>query len=587
MAISRTGVCPQFLEYVTKQALIPRSSALTPQFLQLTQYNFRWIDIPAYQRGLVWDGETFEDLLNSKSAFLGNAILGAFPLPNPRGSYAKVPTSATDYEILIDGLQRFSIGTALLNILHTLVLADHPLKTAEAPHFAALRAQTMGWALIYQHNDHELQNHHRKAVRESYVEFRQTLANWIESEFNQGRASELADKVQYLFLLRQIAPDTYHGFKSEYDVTSTFIGLNTIRVQLNIVDWLRSIIVDRGSASGWNAPALAAIDNRFTEVFTRGTAPEPGLMPFAAIILDSLTDSDPQHAVPVFPSWNAGLSEQEVNRFLDFVEKLRTFNNNAFFREIRLCGKIPFAGCLAYYYRLFLASGNSPSFLTGGITEDSELHAYLRANYRVLIAGRIGRTRPFSEQLLHDPVTLFQIADAISTFATGNDLSKSVDHAWLTATLKTTDQGRAPRVFNACLLPLAATPGAIFEPHTYGRKGNVYQVDHMIPESFIDANPNEPGEPEARSLRNFAPVRRSANVAQSNLTCAGKLAAGGTYANECVNDPNVHPYVAWLVANQAHHGAFLDQMERLQPLSAPPIAEDRIDWLVNRLVQRL
>ncbi len=587
MTIARTGGCPQFLEYVTKQALIPRSATPTPQFVQLTQYNFRWIDIPAYQRGLVWDEETFEELLNSKSAFLGNAILGSFVLPNPRGVFSQVPPTVTDYEILIDGLQRFAIGTALLNILHTLVLADHPLKAAEAPHFAALRAQTMAWAAIYEHNDCELRNHHRKAVRQSYVEFRQTLANWIESEFNQGHASELADKVQHLFLMRQIAPDTYHGFKSVFDVSSTFIGLNTIRVQLNIVDWLRSIIVDRGSVAGWSSSALASLDNRFTDVFTRSTAPEPELMPFAAIILDSLNDSDPMRAQAVFPSWTAGLAEPEVNQFLDFVEKLKASTDNAYYREIRQCGKIPFAGCLAYYYRLFLASGNWPSFLNGGTNEDSELHAYLRANYRILIAGRIGRTRPFSERLLHNSVTLLQIADEISINATGKALSSMVDQAWLAASLKTTDQSRAARVFNACLLPQATTPGGVFDPHTYGRKGNVYQVDHMIPESFIDTNPNEPGEPEARTLRNFVPVRRSANVAQSNLTCAGKLATGGPYSNEVMNDPRVHPYVQWLVNNQAKHGAFLDRMELLQPLANPPIAEDRINWLVGCLLQRL
>ncbi len=588
MTISRTGACPQFLEYVTKQALIPRSTTPTPQFVQLTQYNFQWIDIPAYQRGLVWDEETFEELLNSKSAFLGNAILGSFPLPNPRNSdFSQIPSAVTDYAILIDGLQRFAIGTALLNILHTHVLADHPLKAGEVSHFAALRAQTMAWATIYEHNDSELQHHHRTAVRVSYVEFRQTLANWVGNEFDQGRASELAKKVQHLFLIRQIAPDTYHGFKSVFDVTSTFIGLNTIRVQLNNVDWLRSIIVDRGSASNWSASTLADIDNRFTDVFTRGTTPEPELLPFAAIILDSLNNSDPTRAEAVFPSWTAGLAAPEVNRFLDFVEKLKMQTDNAYFRELRQCGKLPFAGCLAYYYRLFLTSGNLPSFLSGGTNEDSELHAYLRANYRMLIAGQIGRTRPFSEKLLHTSATLLQIADDISMAASGHALSSAVDRAWLAASLKTTDQSRAARVFNACLLPQATTPGGGFDPHIYGRKGNVYQVDHMIPESFIDTNPNEPGELEARTLRNFVPVRRSANVAQSNLTCAGKLAAGGTYSNEVMNDSRVHPYVQWLVNNQAKYGAFLDQMERLQPLATPPIAEERIDWLVGCLLPRL
>jgi len=587
MAITRTGACPLYLEYITRQALIPRTGPPTNDFVQLTKYSFRWIDIPSYQRGLVWDEETFEELLNSKSIFIGNAILGAFSVPNPPGPFTHVPNTAVHYEILIDGLQRFSIGTALLSILHTLVLAGHPLKAAEAPYFVALKAQTMAWTPILQHNDNELLNHHRKAVRESYAEFRQTLANWIENEFNQGRAQELADKVQHLLLQRQIAPDTYYGFQSEYEVTSTFIGLNTIRVQLNIVDWLRSVIVDKGSSSGWNTPTISAIDNRFTEVFTRGTSPEPELMPFAAIILDALTSNDPQRPRNVFPSWSTGLTQPEVDHFLDFVEDLRLTTSNPYFREIRQCGKIPFAGCLGYYYRLFLTSGAMPSFVSNGTAEDSELHAYLRANYRVLLSGRIGRTRHLSERLLHDPVSLFQIADEVSDFATGRTLANPVDQAWLTATLKTTDQGRAGRVFNACLLPPATTPGAAFDPQSYARKGNVYQVDHMIAESIIDANANQPGEPEARTLRNFAPVRRTANNAQANLSCAAKLAAGGSYANECINDPNVHPYVQWLVANQAAHGAFLDQMERLQPLSTPPIAEDRITWLVDRLLGRL
>jgi hypothetical protein len=588
MPISRTGNCPLFLDYIIKQALIPRSEAPQPEFVQLTKYNFRWIDIPSYQRGLVWDEEDFADLLNSRSVFMGNAILGSFAVPTPKGTFTLLPDSALSYEILIDGLQRFSIGTAVLNILHTLVLADHPLRNADSPHFGALRTQAVTWAPVYQHNDRELQKHGRKAIRDSYTEFRQTLANWVEAEFNQGRAAELAAKIEHLFLQRQIAPDTYHGFQSEYDVTSTFIGLNTIRVQLNIVDWLRSVIVDRGSASGWTASALAAIDNHFTEVFTRGNSPAPELMPFAAIILECLTRPNatkPQFAKSVFPSWEAGLLENEVVKFLDFVEALKKHNSNAFFREIRQCGKIPFAGCLSYYYRHYLVTGNLPSFLNGGINEDVELHAYLRANYRALFAGCIGRTRIFSERLLREQISLHDIANEISVFAVDHDLSTPIDPAWLAAMLKTADQNRAPRIFNACLLPKTTAPGALFDQHTYGKKANAYQVDHMIAESVIQ--PNQPGEPEARTLINFAPIRRPANNAQGNLSCAAKLAAGGSYANEVINDPNVHPYVGWLVGQQAQYGAFLDQQERLQPNSTPPIVNERIDWLVGELTPRL
>lgn len=588
MLIHRTGACPLFIEYVTKQALIPRSAAPTPQFLQLTQFNFRWVDIPSYQRGLVWDSETFEELLNSKSVFLGNAIFGAFSLPSPRTArYIHVPPSANSYEILIDGLQRFSIGTALLAILHALVLADHPLKASEAPHFIPLRAQTMSWTPVVQHNDLELQNHDRNAVRESYTEFRQTLATWIENEFDQGRAADLADKILHLFLHRQIAPDTYFGFASEYDVAKTFIGLNTVRVQLNLVDWLRSVVVDQGSAAGWTASTLAAIDNRFTEVFTtRSGQPEPELMPFVAIVLQSLSGGGVQ-AKAVFPSWQSGLSEPEVSSFLNFVDEMRRHNDNHYFREIRYCGKIPFAGCLAYYYRLYLGSGQKPTFLTQGGVENPELHDYLRANYRVLLANRIGRTRVFSERLLHSNDTLTQIADQVSDFAISRFLNVAPDPAWLTSALRTTDRNRAPRVFNACLLPPTTSRGGAFLPQSYARSGKVYQVDHMIPESVIDLDPHDPGAAEARTLQNFAPITRQANNSQSNLTCAGKFAPGGSYANEVANDPTVHPYLDWLVANQANHGAFLDQMERLQPLSTPPIAAERITWLADRLSTRL
>jgi hypothetical protein len=357
---------------------------------------------------------------------------------------------------------------------------------------------------------------------------------------------------------------------------------------LNIVDWLRSVIVDRGSASGWTATSLAGIDNHFTEVFTRGNSPAPELMPFAAIILECLTRPNamkPQNAKAVFPSWESGLQENEVVKFLDFVEELKKHSSNSFFREIRQCGKIPFAGCLSYYYRLYLATGNMPSFINGGMNEDVELHAYLRANYRALFAGCIGRTRIFSERLLREQISLHDIADELSTFSVDHDLSTPIDSAWLAATLKTSDQNRAPRIFNACLLPKTTAPGAAFEPHIYGKKANAYQVDHMIPESVI--LPNQPGEPEARTLVNFAPITRPANNAQGNLSCAGKLASGGSYANECINDPNVHPYVEWLVNKQAHYGAFLDQQERLQPNSTPPIVNERIKWLVDELTTRL
>jgi hypothetical protein len=585
MSISRTGECPTFLEYVTKRALIPRSRPTTPQFQQLTRFATTWIDIPSYQRGLVWDDELFEELLDSTSVFIGNAILGAFPVPVGNLDFVNVPPNTSHYFILIDGLQRFSIGNALLTLLFPQVLAANPLRPNDAVHFNALAVQAAGLAAVFQHNDTELENHRRTAVSESYKSFKRMLGSWLESEMQRaGGPAALADRLMHLFLIRQIAPDSYYGFAGPYDVTKTFIGLNTIRVQLSIVDWLRSLIIDQGGQS-WNPSDIERIENRFTDVFTHeGRQPETELVPFAAIIKNAI--ENPSTAGCVFPSWQTGLLPDDVELFLNFVEEMHDYKANHYLRELRCCGAIPFAACLAYYYKRLLSTGNRPSFLSGGALEDAELLQFLRANYRVLFDGRIGRTRQYAEKLLTDQAyILLQAAEEISQQFVVTPLAQQVDRSWLISTLKQTDRKRAGRVFNACLLPLVASGATTFTPHWYGTRTTDYQVDHLIPESGLTIN--EPGEPEGRLLTNLAPVRRSANNRQTNLQCSAKLGPGGSYESEIANDPKVHPYVRWLVASRASHVSFLDDQTLLQPNSNPPIGAERIAQLADQLIPRL
>lgn len=580
--IARRGHCPVYLEYIIKNALLPQAGTPTPEFRRLTEYAVTWVEIPSYQRGLVWDDEKFEELLDSQSVFLGNAIFGQFLVPNRNPPFNELPATAKDYEILIDGLQRFSIGTALLSVLHTLVFTDPPVESAAAPHFAALKMNAVQFAPIYQHNDHELQNHPRKAVQDSYRAFRTILGNWVTIELKHN-AAVIAPKILRLFLVRQIAPDSYLGFPSPYAVTSTFIGLNTVRVQLNIVDWLRSIIVEKGSASGWTPVEVEAVENRFTEIFAgpNGIDPERELMPFAAIIKDALGEEDPTVQTRVFPSWSTGLVRTEVEAFLDFVENVFDSWVNPYFKELRATGAIPFAGCLCYYYRQYVGSGVMPTFVAGGTGEDGELHDFLRANYRALFDGRIGRTRIYGEKLLRFPnYSLQDAGNELSRDCFGHDLPTPVDRDWTIAALKKADQKRAQRVFNACLLP--STRGGSFAPLTFGKSANHYQVDHLIPDSAIVGN--QAGEPEAQSMANFAPLRRTANNRQTNLACSQKLNTGGSYANECLMDPTVHPYVRWLVANQAPFGLQLDIQSLLQSGTTPPIAQQRIEWIADRLV---
>lgn len=587
MSIRRTGECPIFLDYVTKQALLPQCGEPSEEFRSVTQFNFRWIDIPPYQRGLVWDEEPLENLLDSRSKFLGNAILGSFDIPADNPRFKWVPAAARNYEILVDGLQRFSLGTAILALLHPRVIATDPHHPDLQPHFAALRTNCANWAPVYLHNDRELQNHDRNCVSASYREFRRMLERWITREFNENRAVDLARRVNHLFLERQIAPDTYYGFASPYDVSATFIGLNTVRVQLSNVDWLRSLIVDQGSRSGWSPGEIELIENRFTEVFTKdGKGPQTDLQPFVAIVKDALEDRDGDSPSRVFTGWSEQqLTVDEVEAFLGFVERVSLNETDPYLREIRACGSIPFAGVLCNYYRAFLATGEDPGFLSGGSKESQELREYLRANYRALFNGRIGRTRGHAARLLISDDSLEVVAEAISQDFLACSLATGVDSDWLKSALRQADKKRAPRVFNACLLSERSADAEEFPIQLYGLRSNQYQIDHLYPESAILIH--QDGEAEVNRLMNFAPIRRTANVAQSNLSCAQKLAPGGMLSVEVANDEHAHPYLEWLVETQGRHGSFLDQQARLMPNQPPGIADERIEWLTSRLASRL
>lgn len=586
MSISRTGECPIYLKYITEQALIPRAKAPSQEFLALTRYNFHWVDVPSFQRGLVWSEDLLEELLASRSVFLGNAILGSFDVDRSMSAFVHLPDSAAKYEVLIDGLQRFSIGTALLSILFPLVLSDTPERGDAAGFFVPLKLQAAIWGPVYQHNDFELRNHQRRAVADSYEAFRKRLQNWIVVRFDRGDSPNLANECIQLFLRRQIAPDIYHGFSSVYEVASTFIGLNTVRVQLNIVDWLRSVIIDQGGQAGWSPDEIETLENRFTDTFNKdsGVGPEAELIPLASILKEILTENNLADKKRIFPSWGPQFGVTEVDALLDFVEQIWDHDGNPYVREIRLCGAIPFAALILFFYRRQLHAGIEPSFLKGGDLDDAALLLFLRGYYRVVFEGRVARTREYARKLLLLDESLEEVGNQISRNFIGKGLNESVDRDWLVATLKSADQKRARQIFNSCLLPEHNTDGS-FQPHRYGRSAEDYQIDHMIPASVLE--PHQAGGPEGQLLMNFSPIRKTTNVKQLNISCSHKLAVGGVYQMECINNENTHPYLRWLVENQGRIGSQLDLQELLQTAATPTLAADRIDWLAERVMTRL
>jgi len=586
MSIYRTGECPVFLKYVTEQALIPRSSEPNQQFIDLTRFNFRWIDIPSFQRGIVWDEDLMETLLASRSVFLGNAVLGSFPIPRDDARFAHLPDGVSQYSVLIDGLQRFSIGTALLNILKPLVFSEMPDRGSDASYFSSLRGHVAPHMSVLVHNEFELTHHVRTAVAESYKHFRSDLKTWIVRQFDEGKAQDLADNVLQLFLQRQIAPDIYHGFSSVYQIVDTFIGLNTVRVQLNIVDWLRSVIVDQGGVAGWTSDEIERIENRFSEIFNQedGRGPKQELVPLASIIKEILVEGDSFQKEKVFPSWGPEFRPADVERWLNFIEQVWEHESNPIACEIRLCGAIPFAGLILHFYRRQLVEGYSPSFLNGGNLDDAQLLAYLRGYYRVVLDRHVARTRDFARRLLLTEDELSDVADQISKHFLGKALDEQVDRDWLVAALKQSDKKRSRLVFNACLLPDHGEDRP-FRPHRYGRAADDYQIDHLIPASVLKKL--QPGGAEGDLLMNFAPIRRSTNVRQLNIQCSHKLGAGGVYEMECANNADSHPYVRWLIDNQREYGSQLDLQSLLQTAARPDLAMQRINWITDRLLNRL
>jgi hypothetical protein len=134
-----------------------------------------------------------------------------------------VPANSNDYEVLIDGLQRFSIGTALLHILHRFVLSAGARFPNEKQHYLGLAARAMNLAPIYENNHAELADMPEKP---SARVISTSSRPWpIGSKTSQARVRQgPCGPYTILLLERQFAPDTYHGFQSEYEVTSTFIG---------------------------------------------------------------------------------------------------------------------------------------------------------------------------------------------------------------------------------------------------------------------------------------------------------------------------------------------------------------------------
>ena len=599
--MKRIAESPTYLEYVTRWCLLPKpplSDLLESDSNDPANSGLRWFDIPSYQRGLVWDEDLFDNLLFNKSQFLGNVIFVELPVRKHQDKFTSLPSNVSKYDIVIDGLQRFSIGTALLNVLHPLCLCDNPDIPQDARDFSLMKEECSGLDLIYFHNDMELRNHDRSAIRKSYEGFVKKLRNWVNRKRKEDKS--FIKKIESMLLERKVTTDVYSGFDSPYELVNTFIGLNVTRVQLSDTDWLRAIIIDQGSSSGWKHADLEIIDNMFTDTFAMdGSKQDRELLPFVRIVKDMLVSPVESDPGSVFGSWKSHpspeLDIEDVKRFISFVDKMKNFSGNSCYDEIRRCGALPFCSLIAYYYGRMLSDGDSPGFLDRESSEDDDLAVYLRACYRILIDGSVGKIKFMVRSLLSGQggtspskddsrLDLIKAANALSLKYLECDMDASVGEGWLTARLRQIDLKRAPRIFNCCRLPEKDSKME-FEPDIYNKEEEGCSIVKLIPQSAVEKD--RPGELQTNRLMNLVSVQNNLGGKEPKQKCSVKIDMAGLLGKAVNVREKVHPYLVWLVDQQSKHGKDLDDQKFLEPNAVPRIGDERIEWFVNRLVERL
>lgn len=595
MSISRSPSTPLYHEYITKYALVPYAS--TPEQVSdlygLLKESFQWVDIPQFQRGISWDvDDIVDEFLPSKSILLGNVIMSQFLI---EGRFPNIPSGFENYLVLVDGLQRLAIGTMLLNALYPLVLQNTPNRPGDAQSFRPLAAHVSQFAVVFQHNDREFRNHSRKALSDQYSKLADKLSAEVKSILEEGGSinQQHVNNILSSFLNKRVAVDIYHGFTSSVQLMNTFLGLNTVRVDLGPIDLLRAYIVERATGSGWHPSDVETIENDFTEIFTNNEKPNPELLPFISVILNAI--KSPTLATKVFPTWQSGLSLTEVQDFLEFVrEFLSCRGMNGYVDEVRDCGGIPFATLLIYYYVDYVRREIKPSFLHGGIDENIELHKFLIANYRVVLDGRISRTRHYTERVLSGAITSLEVvAQQMSQQFVRTDINKQVERSWLRTCLARIDKNKSRRIFNAMILPeltgnnRSSGWGNEYSPLVFGRKSTESNIDHLIPDSMKLENAQ--GYAEVNSIRNFSPLPSNQNRIAKATSCSTKLSDAGIYYMVIASNPNYHPYLNWLLthASSMEHRELLDQQAYLEPNQQPSIGDERLDHITDRLLTRI
>ena len=311
--------------------------------------------IPPWQRRLVWDDEDVEKLIHTQSNLFGTAILAS--LGNTNEMY------------LIDGLQRFSTATAILNVLYDEVLKPTPNNRAAAQYFTSLSQEYQTKQPLFSYNHEMLLNHGRTGIRKSYGKLFGSVKNVIDKGISDD-AEKFAKIITRALMQRQIAVDPYYGFTNMSELIKTFLEINSTGVILKPVDLLRSQIISHVSDLGWSEATIEDFENNFTSTFQEGPAWITTLGTHMNDVMYNLEDftfpypggtvrpgHQPQY---VFPNWD-NLDKKTLDDFFDYLNRMNEVakekqeHDDTKYRWPYLAEitsyKIPYAAIVWYYYK--------------------------------------------------------------------------------------------------------------------------------------------------------------------------------------------------------------------------------------------
>jgi hypothetical protein len=571
--------------------------------------NYRALRVPNFQRGIEWDFQTLWECLTSRSRTLGIVVFGR-------------TNNIPNVEFIIDGLQRFASFTYLLHRLDSILfqrpVANNPnpwnLHPTLATRQSLTNVQNIAAARIgirgrIQYNHAALRLMRRQAVSQTYRAWCdkadaeiEKLLNPQNQHFQLGRSEVFFDALAD-FVAKPLFTQELSNFVNVSELLATFRGMNSIRVELTGADVCRSVVVD-GMIGGQAGPQdVLKIDNDFNNTLLTPTGRvQKGLAPLVKVLEHEWTDSQHPALVPsifAVPLVAANIQVQ-FNEFISWVNIFDIFRSSSNYLDfIADIGDNPYVATLLYYFHRHRAAGT----LTTPPPE-AELHQIAVAYFRLLLDKGVGDTLPLTKLAgSNDLPTLADFLQRINPQRAG-PLSGPPTPMWLQLALNDVrGPGTATVAFNACLLPVihGNNPqafGSPFNPTTFGRGANNWQIDHLIPQNSFRPLLS-PGDPFKDSLRNFCPIIGSDNAAYNARDCAQKLdlatANLATYRTDARKMPggNVHPFIEALLTRQGANGGNAELNQRDWLINPTPVpgnrcyGDERIEILVRLLQDRI